>query len=212
MKIMGDIIMSFDNYAKNWDTDFRINRAKVIAKEINNILGNKKSCTAMELGCGSGLISFNLIDSFKSITLIDSSKNMLDILSDKIERYHLDNMKAYKLDITGNEKIDTKYDVIYNFMVLHHILDTESIIKTFYELLNDKGELCIVDLNEEDGRFHKKELEFKGHNGFSQTKLKNILIDTGFKNIEIQTFFYGEKIIEDEKISYSLFIVKAKKY
>lgn len=204
--------MSFDNYAKNWDTDIRISRAKIIAEEIHNILGYKKNCTAMEFGCGTGLISFNLIDSFKNITLIDSSKNMIDILNDKIERYHVNKMKAYKLDITDNKKIDSKYDVIYNSMVLHHILDIENIIKFFYELLNDKGELCIVDLNEEGGRFHKKELEFKGHNGFSQTKLKNILIDTGFKDVEIQTFFYGEKIIEDEKISYSLFIVRAKKY
>ncbi len=57
MEIIGEIIMSFDNYAKN--------------------------CRAMEFGCGTGFISFNLIDSFKSITLIDSSKNMIDILSNK---------------------------------------------------------------------------------------------------------------------------------
>lgn len=204
--------MSFDNYAKNWDTDIRINRAKVIANEIHNVVGCKKSCTAMEFGCGTGLISFNLIDSFKNITLIDSSKNMIGILNDKIEKYNINNMKAYKLDITVNEKIDSKYDVIYNSMVLHHILDTNNIIKKFYELLNNKGELCIIDLNEEDGRFHKKESEFKGHNGFSQTKLKDILINIGFKDIEIRTFFYGEKLMENEKISYSLFIVKAKKY
>lgn len=212
MEIIGEIRMSFDNYAENWDTDIRISRAKIIAEEIHNILGGKKSCTAMEFGCGTGLISFNLIDSFKSTTLIDSSKNMIDILRDKIEKHHINKMKTYKLDITDNKKIGSKYDVIYNSMVLHHILDIENIIKIFYELLNNKGELCIVDLNEEDGKFHKKELEFKGHNGFSQTKLKNVLIDAGFKDVKIQTFFYGEKMMEGEKISYSLFIVKAKKY
>ena len=97
-------------------------------------------------------------------------------------------------------------------MVLHHILDTNNIIKKFYELLNDKGELCIIDLDEEDGKFHKKYPEFNGHNGFSQTELKTILINIGFKDIEIRTFFDDEKIIENEKINYSLFIVKAKKY
>ncbi|MGB6129193.1 MAG: class I SAM-dependent methyltransferase [Psychrilyobacter sp.] len=203
--------MSFDNYAKNWDTDIRINRAKVIANEIQNVLGYRKNCAAMEFGCGTGLIGFNLIDSFKSITLIDSSKNMIAILNEKIKKYNINNMKAYKLDITSNEKIVGKYDVIYNSMVLHHIWDTESIIKEFYELLNDEGELCIVDLNKEDGKFHKKEIGFEGHNGFSQNKFKDILTNAGFKDIEINTFFYGEKNIDNEKINYSLFIVNAKK-
>ena len=204
--------MSFDNYAKNWDTDLRINRAKIIAKEIQNVIGCKKDCTAMEFGCGTGLISFNLINWFKNITLIDSSKNIITILNDKIEKYNIDNIKAYKSDITVDEKKTDKYDVIYNSMVLHHISDTESIIKEFYELLNDEGELCIVDLNEEDGRFHQKEIGFKGHNGFCQKNLKEILTNARFKDIEIRTFFYGEKNIDNEKINYSLFIVKAKKY
>ena len=62
----------------------------------------------MEFGCGTGLISFNLTDSFKNITLVDSSKNMIDILNDKIEKYNIQNMKAYKSDITASKKIDTK--------------------------------------------------------------------------------------------------------
>ena len=204
--------MSFDNYAKNWDTDTRINRAKTIANEISTTIDCNKNNTAMEFGCGTGLVSFNLIDRFKSITLIDSSKGMIDILNDKIAKYNINNMSTYQLDITTKAKIDSTYDVIYNSMVLHHIMNTEDIIKQFYELLNDKGELCIVDLNEEDGKFHKKYPEFDGHNGFSQAELKEILMSVGFKDIETRTFFHGEKIIEGEKIDYSLFIIKARKY
>lgn len=80
MKIIRGTVMSFDNYAKNWDTDLRINRAKIIAKEIQNVIGCKKDCTAMEFGCGTGLISFNLVNWFKNITLIDSSKNIILII------------------------------------------------------------------------------------------------------------------------------------
>ena len=67
-------------------------------------------------------------------------------------------------------------------------------------------------MNEEDGRFHKKYPDFDGHNGFNQEELKEILVRAGFDNIESNTFFYDEKNIEDEKINYSLFLMKARKH
>ena len=86
--------MSFDNYAKTWDTDKRINRAKIIANEISNSIDINENYSAMEFGCGTGLVSFNLYDKFKSITLIDSSKGMIDILNSKINKYEVNNMIA----------------------------------------------------------------------------------------------------------------------
>lgn len=86
------------------------------------------------------------------------------------------------------------------------------IIKNFYELLNNHGYLCIVDLDEEDGSFHKNYPDFDGHNGFNQEELKKVLIGAGFRDIESNTFFYDEKIIEGQKINYSLFLMKARKY
>jgi ubiquinone/menaquinone biosynthesis C-methylase UbiE len=204
--------MSFDNYAKTWDTDERIDRAKIIAKEIGNSIDINKNYSAMEFGCGTGLVSFNLYDKFKNITLVDSSKGMIDILGSKIDKYNANNMFPYHLDISNGSLIDMKFDVIYNSMVLHHIQDTEAIIKSFYDLLNKDGYLCIVDLDEEDGSFHKKYPDFDGHNGFNQDSLRNILISAGFKDIESNTVFYGEKIIDDVKINYSLFLMKARKY
>ena len=104
-----------------------------------------------------------------------------------------------------------KFDVIYNSMVMHHIQDTKAMVKNFYELLNKDGYLCIVDLDEEDGSFHKKYPDFDGHNGFNQSDLKNILVDCGFTDVESNTFYHNEKIIEGEKINYSLFLMKARK-
>lgn len=204
--------MSFDNYAKHWDTEKRIKRAKIIADEIINAIDIDNNYSAMEFGCGTGLVSFNIHDKFKSITLVDSSKGMIDILNSKIDKYKVTNMFPYHLDISNGNFLDKRYDVIYNSMVLHHIHDTKDIIKKFYKLLNENGYLCIVDVDEEDGSFHKKYPEFDGHNGFNQDSLKNILIDAGFKDVESNTFFHGEKEIQGDKIKYSLFLMKARKY
>jgi ubiquinone/menaquinone biosynthesis C-methylase UbiE len=204
--------MSFDETAQNWDTELRINRAKKIADEISKSIDIDKNYSAMEFGCGTALLSFNLYDKFKKITLIDTSKGMIDVLNSKIKKYKVGNMFTNNVDISEENSLDMKFDVIYNSLVLHEIHNTEAIIKNFYELLNKDGYLCIVDLDEEDGSFHKNYLNFDGHNGFNQEKLKNILSDSGFKDIESNTFYYDVKVIGDEKIKYSLFLMKARKY
>ncbi|GLC30396.1 class I SAM-dependent DNA methyltransferase [Clostridium omnivorum] len=204
--------MSFDSDAKNWDTDLRINRARVIADEIGKYIDSDKQYSAMEFGCGTGLISFNLHDKFKNITLIDSSQGMIEILNSKISNYKINNMIPYHLDITNSEASNLNFDVIYNSMVLHHIPDTNEIIKDFYKLLNKEGYLFIVDLDEDDGSFHSNYSEYDGHNGFNQEHLKSILSSAGFKDIESSTFYYGEKRIEEKVVNYSLFLMRARKY
>ena len=203
--------MSFDNYAKTWDTQKRIDRAKIISNEISNSIDIDKNYTAMEFGCGTGLISFNLYDKFKNITLVDSSIGMIDILNSKINKYEITNMIPLHLDISIEDTIGMKFDIIYTSMVLHHIHDTKAIIKNFNKLLNKDGYLCIVDLDEEDGSFHKLYPEFDGHNGFNKNDLKKILINSDFKDIDSNTFFYDEKIIGNERINYSLFLMKGRK-
>ena len=204
--------MSFDEQAKDWDTERRINRAKIISEEISKSIGDGKGLAAMDFGCGTGLISFNLCDRFNSITLIDSSKGMIETLKDKIQNSNINNMAATQLDLAGGDTMHDTFDAIYSSMVLHHIKDTVLIISKFYGLLNDNGYLCIVDLDEEDGSFHKAEPGFDGHNGFDQKKLESILEDAGFESIESKTFYYDEKITEGKSISYSLFLMKARKY
>lgn len=204
--------MNFDEYAKNWDTEKRISRARVIAEKILESINIQGNYSAMEFGCGTGLVSFNLYNKFKKITLIDSSIGMIDILNSKIEKYKAGNMEAMYVDLIREDLKEGGFDVIFSSMVLHHINDVNLIIKKLYQLLNRDGYLCIVDLNEDDGNFHKDHHGFDGHNGFNQVELKGILTAAGFGNIESNTFFYDEKIIEGERIPYSLFLIKARKY
>lgn len=203
--------MSFDEDAKTWDSALRINRAKKVAQEIMKAIDISENFTAMEFGCGTGLVSFNLYEKFKSITLVDESKGMIDILNSKLKKSKVNNMYSYNLEDFNKDLMKVKYDVIYNSMVLHHIHDYASIIKKFYESLNTDGYLCIVDLDEEDGSFHKNHTDFDGHNGFNQEKLKDILINIGFNEVESNSFYFDEKLIGDEKVKYSLFIMTGRK-
>ncbi|WP_263486813.1 class I SAM-dependent methyltransferase [Clostridium estertheticum] len=101
--------MSFDDYAKTWDTDERIDRAKIVANEISKSIDINKNYSAMEFGCGTGLVSFNLYDKFKNITLVDSSKGMIDILGSKIDKYKVSNMVPYHLDISNGNSMEIQW-------------------------------------------------------------------------------------------------------
>lgn len=204
--------MNFDVQSITWDDERRKNRAKLIAEEISKSIQIEKQYTALEFGCGTGLISFCLNDKFEMITLVDTSKGMADVLNSKIKAFEIDNMKVYQIDINENHILPgDSYDVIYTSMALHHIIDTKATIKNLYRLLKLNGYLCIVDLDEEDGSFHKEERDFNGHNGFNQNVLKNILLEIGFKEVDTNTFYEDLKVVEEMNVKYSLFLMIGKK-
>lgn len=203
--------MNYDIKAVTWDTDKRTVRAKVISEEINKAIEIKRTFTALEFGCGTGLVSFNLCDRFHEITLIDTSKGMIDILNTKIQQNKIQNMAAYQLDINNQDILTKKYDVIYTSMVLHHILDLETVIKNLSGLIKTGGHLFIIDIDGEDGSFHKDEEDFKGHNGFNQEVLGKLLEKLGFSEVESHNFYTDVKIIGTEEIKYTLFLMKGQK-
>ncbi|NOQ91928.1 MAG: methyltransferase domain-containing protein, partial [Flavobacteriaceae bacterium] len=78
--------MSFDKDAKDWDKDpKKVERAKIFAKEINDFIKPNGVMKAMEFGCGTGLLSYELKEAFHSITLVDNSQGMIEVLQEKIE-------------------------------------------------------------------------------------------------------------------------------
>lgn len=204
--------MDFNKAAVDWDNERREKRAKIIANEIIKSIQIKEHSHALEFGCGTGLVSFNLIDKFDDITLIDTSPGMIETLNCKLQKLNVKNMIALHTNINTNSSLQgKKYDVIYTSMALHHVIDIRTALVNLYKLLNNNGYLCIIDLIEDDGSFHKLEKDFHGHNGFNQKQLKCLLDELGYRNVVTHVFYNGIKIIEDAEIKYSLFIMVGKK-
>lgn len=203
--------MNFNIEATNWDTERRVCRAKLIAEEINKSFEAKKNYKALEFGCGTGLISFNLHHKFEKVTLVDTSQGMIDMLNWKIQENNIKNMIACKIDTNKESMLTEKYDVIYTSMALHHVLDIEATLENLYKLLNKDGYLCIVDLDEEDGSFHSDEKDFKGYNGFNQRELSNLLEKIGYNDVQSNIIYSDAKIISSGKINYSLFLMTGRK-
>lgn len=197
--------MDFKGRAKKWDNDTRIKRSEIIAKKISEIVGNKKACSIMEYGCATGLIGFNLCNDFRKVTLIDAEEEMINVVKEKIDNYKTTNVFPKILDLTKETYSEEKFDIIYTSMTLHHIIDTKNIVKVLYDLLNENGILCVVELDKEDGSFHINQKNFDGHNGFEHEIMENAFRNSGFSNIKSETFFNGQKKYENKIIPYSLF-------
>lgn len=206
---------TFDDKAKEWEKNpLMVERALILAKEIKEFIKPNKTMTALDFGCGTGLLSFFLKDTFKNITLTDTSEGMLEVLKNKIKTEGIENFNPLKLNLTNNEylKIKNKFDVIYTSMTLHHIDNIDDILKKFYALLNNKGYIAIADLDKEDGRFHSHLDEFKGHLGFEKGNFENLLIKNGFIIKKYKTIMEIEKTFDKNEIKkYPVFLLFANK-
>ena len=75
----------FDLRARDWDSDpLKLDRARKVADAIREAVRLDTGMSALEYGCGTGLLSFALQPSLGRITLADSSQGMLDVLNNKI--------------------------------------------------------------------------------------------------------------------------------
>jgi len=199
----------FDIKAVEWDKNpMHWDRSEAIAKEIIKLIPLKNEMTALEYGAGTGITSFLLKDYLKEITLMDNSSEMVKVMNEKIKTTKVKNLKALNFDLEHTDYKGGKFDLIFTQMVLHHVTDTENIIKTFYGLLNPEGYVAIADLYPEDGSFHGE--GFSGHKGFNIEKLSKLVQKIGFTNISHrQCFVINKKISDTETKQFEVFLLIA---
>ncbi len=196
----------FDARAREWDKDkMHMDRSVAIAAKLEKMIPLNPSMKALEYGAGTGILSFLLKDRFSEITLMDNSSEMIKVCIDKTEFYKTNHILPICFDLEHKD-FDGQFDIIYNQMVLHHVVDYESIIGTFHSLLNPEGFLAIADLYPEDGSFHGPEVQV--HLGFDPKDLARILKLSGFKNIEYQSVF---EVKRESGIKYPVFLMVAQK-
>jgi SAM-dependent methyltransferase len=203
--------MSFNERAKTWDNDpIKTERSRALASEIKALLPQEAANRGFEFGCGTGLLSFELKDTFKHITLADTSAGMIDVLNEKIQALQVDNFEPLLADIF-TDKLPGNYDAVFTLMTLHHIYEPEKALAKFHELLRPGGYLFIADLITEDGSFHAHDPEFDGHNGFDPHDLGKKMQMSGFEIVANKIFFELGKEHNGILRKYPLFLLAGKK-
>lgn len=201
------MIDSFDEKAKSWDMElYRRDRAKTIAREIANKTQLGKRTIAMEFGCGTGLLGFELQDLVGEITFADTSSGMLEQVEAKIKTGNIRNARLLNL---RTEPIDRTYNLIFSLLVLHHIDDYAAQISALIAALAPEGVLCLIDLDEEDGSFHAPERV--PHNGFNRDEIASLLVKNGMTRVDACTAYINRKIVGSAEKEFPLFMVTGKR-
>lgn len=203
--------MNFDEKARDWDSDpKKIERAHAVADAIRKAIRLSTSMDALEYGCGTGLLSFALQPDLGCITLADTSQGMLDVLSEKIARAGVTNMRPLRLDLAADPLPAERYDLTYSLMTLHHIADVKNILTQFHSLLKPNGYLLVADLDQEDGSFHTDGAT-DVHLGFARDELQQMVESIGFGNVTFSTAYEIRKKINGEEKVFPVFLMSAQK-
>ena len=200
----------FDERARDWDkSQQRVDRARVFADAIRGQIPASQHMTALEYGCGTGLLSIALQPYLAEITCADSSPGMLKVLEEKSAAAGIANIKTLELDLAKDALPVQQFNLIFCLMVLHHVTDTTSVLRGFYDLLTSPGHLCIGDLDREDGSYHAE--EFQGHPGFDREQLAELCRAAGFRNVSSSIVFTMVKMRNEQRKAYPLFLLHAEK-
>ncbi len=199
----------FDSKARRWDDNpvFQ-ERGQKIAQAIRQNVPLHRQMRALDYGCGTGLLSFPLKDELGTILMADSSGGMLEVVAEKIAAQGVTNMTPMKLDLLAGPLPTQRFDLIVTAMTLHHVPDTDHILRVFRDLLNPGGYLCIADLDREDGSFHGPEVDV--HHGFDQADLSRRTAQAGFSDMHFQTVFTITKERESGTQDYPVFLMTAR--
>jgi ubiquinone/menaquinone biosynthesis C-methylase UbiE len=204
-------VTNFDERAKDWDSDpKKVERARAVAEAIRSAISLTPKISALEYGCGTGLVSFALQSDLGQITLADTSQGMLDVLSEKIATLGVTNMHPIRLDLSTDSLPAERFDLTYSLMTLHHIEDAKGILKKFHALLEPSGILCVADLDKEDGTFHTDGTT-DVHLGFERSELQTWVEDAGFEDVKFLTAYEIKKKIDDVEKTFPVFLLTAQK-
>ncbi|EKD39965.1 MAG: pedicted SAM-dependent methyltransferase, partial [uncultured bacterium] len=177
----------FDSAAASWDENpNRVRLARDVAAAIKEQVAITSAMNVADFGCGTGLLSLQLQPLVHSLTGIDSSQGMLDVLQEKISRLQLANVHTQLVDLDRGDVLPGSYDLIVSNMTLHHIENVAPLLREFHRVLTPGGTLCITDLDLDGGLFHEDNTGVF-HFGFDRQDLRKAFAEAGFADIRDTT-------------------------
>ena len=129
---------SFDHLADEFD--FVATLSSKPAFFLRN-LPSRRDC-ALDVGCGSGILAYELSRFFTQVVAIDISIPMLEMARKKRPAPNIDYRfgDANDLDVVG------PFDAIVSRTTLHHVDDLPATLRRLRSLLRPGGRLIVVDL------------------------------------------------------------------
>ena len=136
--------MFWDSFAGKYDRFISKYANKTYVKFLI-LMNNELSADSkvLEVGAGTGLISFAIADKVKSITAVDHAPEMIKLANNKLKDSKFNNIE-FKVDSAANiEEQDKSFDVIIASNIFHLLPEPDKGLLEIIRLLTDNGKVII---------------------------------------------------------------------
>jgi ubiquinone/menaquinone biosynthesis C-methylase UbiE len=182
-----DMARNFDEAALDWDDKpRRVQLAKEIGEAMIAHLHLHPQLSVLDLGAGTGLVSLCIQPHVGTVTALDTSQGMLDVLAQKAKEAGIETIHTLHWDLEASPLPAASFDVVISAMALHHIENTDAVLTNLHACLKPGGQMAIADLDREDGSFHE-DPSGVFHCGFDRGTLQKKVETAGFTNIRFVT-------------------------
>jgi ubiquinone/menaquinone biosynthesis C-methylase UbiE len=175
----------------NWETPAGNLRWQRRVKMLCSVINNND--VVLEVGCGTGYFTKELVKTKALITAIDISTDLINEAINTIKEPNVNFLieNAYQMTFTDNS-----FDRVVGSSVLHH-LDVDKAIAEIYRVLKPGGKISFTEPNmmnpqialQKNIPYIKRKLgDSPDETAFYRWVIKKKLLNAGFKLIEIKPF------------------------
>ncbi|KAE8853321.1 hypothetical protein HRS9122_00313 [Pyrenophora teres f. teres] len=188
--------------------------------------GRNKDLDVLEIGCGTGLLSFMLAPHVRSLIGVDTASGMISAFDTKLAdlktshpnliavNHYLTHPDEHELQSaaallatqrgeTAEPPYSYRFDLIVSHLTLHHIPSMSDILATMMKCLKPGGVVALTDYEDfgpEAVPFHpvEKRAGVERH-GIKKAEMEELLLGTGFNEVKVEEAFVLRKEVEAEE-------------
>lgn len=124
----------------NWDAntyDDKFNFISTHGEDLISLLCPQEGEKILDIGCGTGTLSYKIAQEGAKVIGIDASKEMVEAARDKFPGLEFYNIFAESLNS------ENEFDAVFSNAVFHWIPDQEQVVKNIYKSLKIGGRLVV---------------------------------------------------------------------
>lgn len=169
-----------------------------------------KGLDVLEIGCGTGILSFNVAPYVRQIVAIDAAEGMIEALKQKLQQPDapknitpipvlLEDPEDSHLP-AGTDGSRMKFDLVLSHLVLHHIPDLRGVLTTMLGCLKHSGTVALTDFEDfgpEARRFHPHaKMAGVERHGINREAMTALMEEVGFKEVKVERAWAMKKQVE----------------